>query len=159
MNIMSARPRRALEDAPASSPRIRDKGLRPGTIESRSDEAYCVRTLDGEQVVAVLGPRCSAALAEECLRDARVVLLYAESSRLVILGALQTEPSAFARHDGVVTLRADELHLEASQRVRLQAGPSRLDLLANGKLQLWGERLTMHVAKVIKLIASKVELP
>ena len=52
-----------------------------------------------------------------------------------------------------------EVRIEAERHLELGVGTSRVALRRDGRLSVLGERLTMHVASLIKLIASKVELP
>lgn len=147
------------QHAPASSPRLRIAGIDAATIEARDGDGYTVRLSNGELAPATLGRGVKRALADECLREGRTVLLCWQGDDAVLLGALQTDASAVTLRDGVVTLAGDEVRLEATQRVQLEAGASRIVLTDNGKLHIWGERLTMHIASLIKLVASKVELP
>jgi len=136
-------------------------GMQAGIIELASGDSYKVRLLDGTLLDASLAPGVGAALAEECLRDRRTVLLSCVSSGTgVILGALQTAPSAATRDvDDNVALSAAEASVEAENVVTLRAGDTALQLHADGRVRLVGQQLTMDIAALIKLLSAKVELP
>jgi len=129
--------------------------LGAGVIELASDGRYQVRLLGGELQEAKLAPGCSTALADECLRERRTVLLAGGQ----ILGALQTEPSAVQRQGGKVRLDADEVVIEAGEAVSLRVGDSELLLRPDGSVRLVGQRLALDVAGLIKLLSARVELP
>ena len=142
--------------SPPQSQRRAAGGLEAGVIELATDEAYKIRLLGGELIDARPAPGCSRELLDECLRDRRTVLLAGE----LILGALQTTASA-ARRDpsGNVSIEAAEIHLEASAGLSLRVEDSALDLGPDGHLRLSGQRLSIDVAALIKLLSARVELP
>ena len=78
---------------------------------------------------------------------------------MVILGALQTEPTETRRVDQEVVFSAGQLRLRAAEVVSIQVGESRLELRSDGQLTLVGERLSMDVSRLIKLLSQRVELP
>ena len=59
----------------------------------------------------------------------------------------------------MVSVSGHEVRIEAERHLELGVGTSRVALRRDGRLSVLGKRLTMHVASLIKLIASKVELP
>ncbi|RLB63945.1 MAG: hypothetical protein DRI90_05740 [Deltaproteobacteria bacterium] len=126
-----------------------------GVIELASDGRYQVRQLGGELQEAQLAPGCSAALADECLRLRRTVLLAGGE----ILGALQTEPSAVERQGGQLKLDAEQVVIEAGEALSLRVGDSELLLRPDGSVRLVGQRLALDGAALIKLLSAKVELP
>ncbi len=146
------------ESAPISGRQPMASAFDAATIEARHGDGYRVRFIDGTRHQAQLARGVSPGLADECLRDGRIVLLALRHEPPLIIGALQTAASVVTQHDGVVTVAGRDVRLEATRGIALEAGSSRLHL-SSAKLQIWGERLTMHVASLIKLVASKVELP
>ena len=145
--------------SPESGARWRAPGLDAVNLEARDGDAFVARLSDGERATVTLAPGLSPALVEECLENGRMMLVRYCEDVPILLGALQTEPSALRQRDGVVTLRGRDVRVEAEQQLHLEAGATRLSIDPRGKLQLVGERLTMQVASLIKLIAAKVELP
>ena len=159
---MTAKPNLAPCDppeAPVSAAQWRAPTLDVARLDRAKDGRYVVKLPDGEEHVAELSPDVSPQLAEECLRQERPMLVRQHSDGLVLVGALQTQPSPLREQGGVVTLSGRDIQIEADRRFDVEVGPTRLTLERSGKLSLLGERLTMHIASLIKLIASKVELP
>ncbi|MEM1035018.1 MAG: hypothetical protein AAGN82_32055 [Myxococcota bacterium] len=158
-----ARDEMALEavayELPPESAAQRRLPLDVGWIVAREAPGYLVRLGDGAEHHATLGAGVLPALADECVREGRPVLVRASDDGWVVLGALQTAPSAAVVRDGVVTVTGREVRLEAEAELLVEAGPTRLRLDRRGRVSLSAERLTMRVASLIKLIASKVELP
>ena len=111
---------------------------------------------EGQLVDAELGPGCEPALIDECLARRRTVLL----SGGVILGALQTAPSEGRRDvDGNVMLAGTDVTVEAERALSLRVGDTELVLRDDGTVRLVGQRLSMDVAALIKLLSARVELP
>ncbi|HHH28752.1 MAG TPA: hypothetical protein ENK57_10470 [Polyangiaceae bacterium] len=147
-------------EAPASGAQWRAPALDVATLDRAEGEGYLAVLPDGTTRPATLSAVVDPELAEQCLREQRPMLVRAAGDELQIVGALQTQASPLTTRDGVVTLTGRRVQLEAEQDVILSTGAdTRLSLARNGKFSLIGERLTMHVASLVKIIGSRVELP
>ncbi len=146
-------------EAPASGAQWRAPALDVATLDRAEADAYLVVLPDGTTHQATLGPGVDPELAQQCLREQRPMLVRTVGSELLLIGALQTQVSPVSSRDGVVTVSGRHVRLEGEREVELAAGQGRLSFKGDGKLSLLGERLTMHVASLVKIIASKVELP
>lgn len=149
----------ALPEAPESGAQWRAPTLDVATLDHVAGDGYVVVLPDGSTRSAVLGPGIDPELARQCLREQRPMLVRSVGDEIRLVGALQTRLSPVSSRDGVVTVSGQKVRLEGEHDVELASGGARLSLQRDGKLSVLGERLTMHVASLIKLIASKVELP
>lgn len=151
---------------PRSESRPAPAGLVAGVVELATERdgapRYKVRMLDatssgqGRLVDAQLGPGCEPGLIDECLATRRTVLM----SGGVILGALQTAPTEGRRDgDGNVQLAGVDVTVEAERALSLRVGDTELVLRDDGTVRLVGQRLSMDVAALIKLLSARVELP
>lgn len=131
-------------------------GVHAATIELASKGAYRVRTATGEQVRARLGPGVDPALADECLKQRRTVLVTAHLKGALIVGALQV--TASEPRDSV-RVEANEIELCAARRIALRVGKSVVILDEHGTVQMVGEGLTMRMSKAVRVRAASVELP
>ena len=134
-------------------------GLHAAVVEIAVDGAYRVRTSTGELVPAVPAASVAPALLDECLRTRRTVLLSEQGDRVVILGALQTAPSARVDPDGGLSLEARSIELAAAERIALKVGASLLSLDREGVIRLNGDRLTIDVGALVQILSANVNLP
>jgi hypothetical protein len=148
------------DEQPRSERRAGTGGLVAGVVElateTDGEPRYKVRLLGGELVDARLGPGCSTALVDECLAARRTVLI----SEGAILGALQTAPTEARRDvDGNVSVEGGEVVVEADHALSLRAGDTELVLHEDGTVRIVGQRMSIDVAALIKLLSARVELP
>jgi hypothetical protein len=125
-----------------------------------TDRGACqVRLGGGALLPARLSPGIEQEFAEECLRDRRPVLAAEVGAAVVVLGALQT--SRTVERDRRDALRADarRIDLRAEDAISLRVGSSELELRGDGVVRVGGQKLTMDVAGVVRVLASLVELP
>jgi hypothetical protein len=135
-------------------------GIHVGRIEMRADGVYRVRTLVGATVSARLGPEIGEDFAEECLRDRRTMLLTPdETGDALILGALQTASVTSRDAEDIVRLRGKKVEIEADDGITLQVGRATLRLDAKGAVKIGGQKMTMDVAEVVRILSALVELP
>lgn len=120
-------------------------------VEMGADGLYRVRLRGGELVRAELDDGIDPRLVEACMRERRRVVIENDGERAFILGALETRMTQ--------PVAAERLELTGEDSVVLRAGQSELCLHANGKVTLRGNDLTMDVARLVKLLSAKVELP
>jgi hypothetical protein len=140
--------------APALGP-----GLHGAVIELAADRAYEVRTMSGERVVAVLDDAVDKALADDCLRTGRMVIVAEGARGPTIMGALQTSVPIARDADGVVSVDAKELRLRAERAALLEVGHVTLSADAGGALRIEGDRLVIDMAALVRVLSMKVELP
>jgi hypothetical protein len=141
-------------------------GIHPGVIEvlevsetASARSGLRVRLLTGERIAAVLGDGVDLALAEECLRDARTVMLADTSRGPTVLGALQTTRSLERLPDGTIAIDADRIRLRAKKAVILEAGEVSLRLEADGTVHTEGERMLIDMSSNLRVLSALVELP
>jgi hypothetical protein len=134
-------------------------GLHAATIEMVSRGSYRVRTAAGGRVTARLAEGVAAALAEECLKTRRTVLVTETPKGVEIVGALQTQPAADGGRQEKLRLDARELELVAERAIVLRVGKSLLVLDESGAIRLAGEGVSLRAAKAVRVLAANVELP
>jgi hypothetical protein len=133
-------------------------GLHAATIELGAKGAYRVRTAAGERVRAKLAEGVAPALADECRRTRRTVLVTETPNGVVIIGAVQTQPSAESKREKL-RLDAKDLELAAERAIVLRVGKAVLVLDESGAIRLAGEGVALRAAKAVKVLAANVELP
>ncbi len=145
--------------APAARPALA-VGLAVVTIELRTDQSLRVRTRSGSALPARLDPSFEPELALECLRDHRPVLAeIGADGEAVLLGALQQRRGASRDAHDTLELTGKRLELGASDEVRIKVGKSVLRLDKHGVVRMTGQKLTMDVAAVVRVLSALVELP
>lgn len=134
-------------------------GLSVGRIVSRTDAGLEVELVSGERFAARLDGAVEEAFADDCLRTRQLVLLADVGGEAVVLGAVQTRRMLPA--DGAeLELRADRLTLNAKQEVVIKVGDgSTLKMNARGVVRMTGERMTLAMRRVFRVISSLAELP
>lgn len=133
-------------------------GLHAATIELGARGTYRVRTAAGERVRAKLAEGVAPALADECRRTRRTVLVTQTPDGVVIIGAVQTQPSIEGKHEKL-RLDANEIELAAERTIVLRVGKAVLVLDESGAIRLAGEGVALRAAKAVKVLAANVELP
>lgn len=133
-------------------------GLHAAIIELGAKGTYRVRTAAGDRVRAKLAEGVAPALADECRRTRRTVLVTQTPDGVVIIGAVQTQPSFEGKHEKL-RLDAKELELVAERAMVLRVGKAVLVLDESGAVRLAGEGMTLKAAKAVKVLAANVELP
>jgi hypothetical protein len=131
-------------------------GLHAATIELALKGSFRLRTMTGEQVKARLGPGVDPALADECLKQRRSVLVTAGPKGPIIVGAIQVTVSEKGEK---VRLEGEEIELCASNKIALRVGKALLVIDAHGSIQMVGETTTMKMAKAVRVRSPNVELP
>jgi hypothetical protein len=149
----ATKPRRAVK------PEALGAGLHGAKIELRSGASFRARTLDGRRFTAVLGDDVEPALAEECLRTGRMVILCETARGPEIVGALQTARSVVRDAHGNVSIAGNQIRLKAEAGVFLETGQALLRLEKSGLVRLEGERMVLDAATLVRILASQVELP
>ena len=153
-----ARTTRPARKATAASSRL-GPGLHAAAVEIAGEGAYRVRTFAGEIVPAVTAASVAPALLAECLRTRRTVLVADQGGVAVILGALQTAPTARADPDGGLAIEARSVEIAAADRIALKVGASSLSLDREGVVRLNGDRLTIDVGALVQILSANVQLP
>lgn len=119
------------------------------------DGRFEAHLLTGEMFEASLSPEVDVALADQCMRDQANVLVGrmggGRGDEIVMFGALQTKVEE--------AHKPDEVRIEASRRIVLSAGKSRIELGADGKMKLVGNDVTLDAPREIRLASAHVEIP
>jgi hypothetical protein len=153
-----AKSSQARKKNPQKSPSL-GPGLHAGHIELQSEERYQIRTLTGETFQAVLGDDVEPALAEECLRASRMVILCDTQRGPTIVGALQTSRSLVREPDGTISIEGKAIHLRAEQGVRIESGPVSLTLNKKGTMRAEGNKMVIDMGSNVRVYSALVELP
>lgn len=166
----AARPARALAPRRAAL----GPGLHPGRIELRGAAAdpgeraqhgpaaqgsYRVRLASGRVVAAALGQGVSPALADECMRDGRTVILMDGPHGVVIAGALQVAPSFAPDERGTMTVDARHLRLRAGESIALEVPGASLQIDPNGAVRVEGDKLVIDMAAMVRIFSARVDIP
>ncbi|AKT40742.1 hypothetical protein [Chondromyces crocatus] len=135
------------------------RGVHPGRIEVRSRDAWRVRLLDGTLVRARPADEVDPALLDDCFRARRTVLVAAGPAGALILGALQTASAPAREADGAVRVRGRRVEVQADEGIELRVGASAIRLDERGVIKMVGNRMTLDVAAVVRVLSALVELP
>lgn len=131
-------------------------GLHAGVVEMKTKRAFRVRLASGEVVKATLGDGVSAVLVDACLRERRLVVVTPIPDGIAIVGALQTQP---VQSSDEVSIAARSVEIDAQQAISLRAGKAKITLEKDGAIRITGDAATMRLAKALRVLAAKVELP
>ena len=134
-------------------------GLHGATIELRSGSAFRIRTTEGRLLNAALADGVDPALADDCLRTGRMIIVSDTPRGPEIAGALMSSLPVARGEDGVVTIDAKELRLRADRTLSLEVGSVSLSAESSGAMRLEGDRLVIDMAALVRIFSSKVELP
>jgi hypothetical protein len=155
----SKKPRLRVAEAPDSRPEALGPGIHAGLIEPCAGATYRVRTLTGDRFSAILADGVDRALAEECLRDGRTVLLADSPRGVLVLGAVQTQKSAVREADGSVTIEGKDVRVRAERALVLDAGPVSIRAERNGVIRIEGEKMVVDVSALVRFLSARVEVP
>ena len=134
-------------------------GLHGATIELLSGDAVRVRTLDGTRVRARLADDVDPKLVEACLREGRTVMVSDTALGPTILGALQTLLPFEQDPSGKLVVRADEVRFAAKRAFAIEVGGISLRADEKGAVRLEGDRLTIDMSEIVRILSSRLELP
>lgn len=151
--VSKKKPREQAEPSPLSP------GLHAGTIELRSGDALRVRLLGGQVVAATLDDHVDPALAKECLRTGRRVIVTDSARGPLILGALQTTVPIAHDPDGNLAIAAKKIRLKADQALVIESGEAQLKLSPEGVFKLEGDKMVVDIAGLVRFLAARVEFP
>lgn len=146
--------------APAPSLASLGPGIHPARIDVCAGDRFHLRTLAGQRVEARLADDVEPAFAQECLREHRTVLITpGDDGIAVILGALQTARGISRDDTGTVRSRGKRVEIEADEGLVLRVGQSALVMDKRGALKLVGQKMTVNVAEVVRVLSALCELP
>jgi hypothetical protein len=155
-----ATPKAPRKTAPASRTAALGPGIHAATVELKNGASYRVKLLDGRRAKATVAPGVSPKLLDECLRSRRLVMLADGEDGPTVIGALQTAPVPQVQEDaGVYEVKAKEIRFKAATSIVLETGSSSLVLEKSGLARVAGDRLVIDVATLLRVLATKVELP
>jgi len=141
-------------------------GLHPGRIELASAEgngerprSFRVRVQGGKLVSATLGPGVLPALAEECMREGRTVVLVDGPGGIQIAGALQTAPTLTPDAQGTLALEAKHLRVRAERSIAIEVPGGSLTMEQEGLVRIEGDKLVLDMAALVRIFSARVEIP
>ena len=120
---------------------------------------YRVELATGRVITASLDEAVSPALAEECLRQRRTVVLVDGARGPVIAGALQTSPGVAADAHGTLVLDARQVRVRADRSLVLEVPGASLELGRGGEVRFEGDKLVLDMAALVRILSGKVEIP
>jgi len=153
--------KRLLASVPAPSERALPlgPGLHGAFVELRSGDSYQIRTTDGRRLFAALSEGVEAALIDDCLRTASMVIVTETARGPEIAGALMRALPAARSEDGVVTLEGKEVRLRGERSLSVEVGPVSLLADESGTMRIEGDRLVIDMAALVRIFSTRVELP
>jgi hypothetical protein len=136
-------------------------GLHPARIERRESKAiYRLLDTTGRAFTARIAEDVEEAFVEECMRERRTVLVTpGEGDTALVLGALQTSRSVWRDRQDTVRLEGKRVELEATDGVDVRVGKSTIRLDRRGAVKIVGQRMTIDVAEVVRVLSALCELP
>lgn len=93
-------------------------------------------------------PEVDLELVDRCLAERGVVLVGMFEDEAVVFGALQTKER-----------KTEEVVVEASRRLVLRAGKSKLELHADGKAKLSADAVTLDAPREVRVVSAHMEIP
>lgn len=130
-----------------------------GTSGEKS-HPYRVRTASGAPLPASLAPGFDEAFARECLRDYRAVLAEVrDDGTASLVGALQTRSHVSRDDQDTAELSGKRVEIRADEEARIVVGKAALKLGKDGQVRLVGNRATIDMAALVKVMSALVELP
>ncbi|WP_437978333.1 hypothetical protein WMF11_17955 [Sorangium sp. So ce295] len=117
-------------------------------LRKLAEGRYEASLFGGEPREVGVLPEVDLELADRCLAEQGIVLVGMVGDDAVIFGALQTRER-----------RAEEIVLEAPRRLVLKAGKSKLELLAEGRVKLSADAVTVDAPREVRLASAHVEIP
>lgn len=149
----SARARK--QAAPALAP-----GIHLGRIEMLSGAVYSVSVGPRRSVMVELAEGFEAAFAEECLREQRPVIVSVdEDGRAVLAGALQTTRGVSRDREGSARIEATRLDLRAEEGATIAVGRTLLRIDRRGAVKIVGDKMTLDITEVVRVLSARCELP
>jgi len=134
-------------------------GLSVGRIEGKAARGVLrVRLLDGTLLDARPADGVDPGFLDDCHRERRTVLLAPAPEGAVVLGALQIG-RAIAPEKGSVRVSGEHIDLCAEKGVTISAGKASLRLDERGTIHLAGQKATVSMARLVRVLAALVELP
>lgn len=148
---------------PDKAPRSRARpalgdGLVPGRIVALREDVAEVELLGGGTVEASPAEEVDAGFLAECLRARRTVLVTKAGRGVVLLGALQTS-SSVATSGPEVAIRVGRFVVDATDGLVLRVGQTEVSLDPGGVVRFAGEKMSVAVAKVFRVLSATAELP
>lgn len=135
-------------------------GIHSARIELREGASFRVRITGGPVLAARLAEGMDEAFAEECLRERRVVLVSgALDGSARIVGALQTQSTVSRDGQDALHVAGRRIRFDAKDDIEFRVGKTTLRLDAEGTVRLVGQKMTMDVATVVRILSALVELP
>lgn len=135
------------------------KGMHLVHMEMSAGAVFRVRTISGETLDAQLADGVDSSFAEECLRSKRMMIAIDGRDGVEIVGALQTSSPVVHEQGGAVTIRGREVRLVAERELTLDAGATSMRLESAGAIRLEGDRITIDMATLIRMLAMQCEVP
>lgn len=134
------------------------EGLVPGRIAALTGDVAVVELLGGGRVEATPADDVDPGFLAECLRARRTVLVTKAGSGVLLLGALQTS-SQVAASGAEVAIRASRFVVDATDGLVLRVGQTEVALDPRGAVRFAGEKMSVAVAKVFRVLSATAELP
>jgi len=150
--------KRASNKKPSAKTAMAALGL--AQIERREGSGWVVR-VGAAARQASLASNVDVAFAEECMRDQRTVLITDDAleSPVVIVGALQTSQTVARDAHDTLELSAERISINAGKEITLRAGQSTIRIDKHGVIRVRGQKMSMDVANVVRIMSALVELP
>lgn len=148
---------------PEKAPRARGgaaigEGLVPGRVARIDGDSIEVELLGGGTVQATPADGVEPGFVAECLRARRTVLVTMAPGGVLLLGALQTG-SQIAASGAESTVRVRRFVVDASEGLVLRVGQTEVSLDPAGVVRFAGEKMSVAVAKVFRVLSATAELP
>ncbi|WP_437733576.1 hypothetical protein [Sorangium sp. So ce1335] len=155
--------KKKVSSLPRSRVADREPALGPGihgaSIELALAGSYRIRTTSGARCAAVLGDGVDPALADDCLRTGRLVIVADGPRGPAIMGALQTSLPIARDADGVVSVNAKELRVRLDRAASIEVGAASITADAAGVVRIEGDRMVLDMGALVRVLSARVELP
>lgn len=134
-------------------------GIHAARVEARRGALFEVRTLAGQRARARLADDVEEALIEERLAERGTVIVAQGEDGAVILGALQARRAVTRDAQDTARLEARRVEIDATEGVSIRVGKSAMRLDPQGGVRIVGQKMTLDIAEVVRVLAAMCELP
>lgn len=134
-------------------------GIHGAVLVGREGSGFTVRTLDGQIWKAACGDQVEDAFVEECLAERRTILVSPSAEGVTILGAIQSRRTVVRDGHDTVRVEGRRIEIDAKDGISLKVGKSALRLDPHGNVRVVGQKMTMDVAELVRVLAALCELP
>ena len=134
-------------------------GMHVAWVERRLGKSISLRIADGSRRAAALGRGVDPSVVDAALRAGTALVIVDGARGPEVVGALVTSLPVAPDGDGRISVDAREIRLRASEAITLEVGDARFAADRAGVVRLEGDRMVIDMGALLRVLATRVELP